>query len=79
MNGVCRLLIIIFFFPLVGAFYRSSSIIFLIPVSYTHLVVYAVMDDTIKTEEDIEKYLGVSVLAKVPDRKMCIRDSCSHR
>ena len=33
------------------------------------IVVYAVMDDTIKTEEDIEKYLGVSVLAKVPDRK----------
>ena len=33
------------------------------------VVVYAVMDDTIKTEEDIEKYLGVSVLAKVPDRK----------
>ena len=28
-----------------------------------------IMDDTIKTEEDIEKYLGVSVLAKVPDRK----------
>ena len=27
------------------------------------------MDDTIKTEEDIEKYLGVTVLAKVPDRK----------
>ena len=35
------------------------------------VVVYAVMDDTIKTEEDIEKYLGVSVLAKVPDRKDC--------
>lgn len=33
------------------------------------IVVYAVMDDTIKTEEDIEKYLGVSVLAKVPNRK----------
>lgn len=33
------------------------------------IVVYAVMDDTIKTEEDIEKYLGVSVLAKVPDRR----------
>lgn len=33
------------------------------------VVVYAIMDDTIKTEEDIEKYLGVSVLAKVPDRK----------
>ena len=27
------------------------------------------LDDTIKTEEDIEKYLGISVLAKVPDRK----------
>lgn len=36
------------------------------------IVVYAVMDDTIKTEEDIEKYLGVSVLAKVPDRKAYI-------
>ena len=33
------------------------------------VVVCAVMDDTIKTEEDIEKYLGVSVLAKVPDRR----------
>ena len=33
------------------------------------VVVYTIMDDTIKTEEDIEKYLGVSVLAKVPDRK----------
>ena len=27
------------------------------------------LDDTIKTEEDIEKYLGISVLAMVPDRK----------
>ena len=33
------------------------------------VVIFAVMDDTIKTEEDIEKYLGVSVLAKLPDRK----------
>lgn len=33
------------------------------------VAVFAVMDDTIKTEEDIEKYLGVVVLAKVPDRK----------
>lgn len=33
------------------------------------VVIFAVMDDTIKTEEDIEKYLGISVLAKVPDRK----------
>ena len=33
------------------------------------ITVLYLMDDTIKTEEDIEKYLGVSVLAKVPDRK----------
>ena len=33
------------------------------------VVVLTIMDDTIKTEEDIEKYLGISVLAKVPDRK----------
>ena len=33
------------------------------------VVILAVMDDTIKTEEHIEKYLGISVLAKVPDRK----------
>lgn len=26
-----------------------------------------IMDDTIKTEEDVEKYLGMSVLASVPD------------
>lgn len=33
------------------------------------VTVFAVMDDTMKTEEDVEKYLGVSVLAKIPDRK----------
>ena len=33
------------------------------------ITVLYLMDDTIKTEEDIEKYLGVSVLAKVPDRR----------
>ena len=27
------------------------------------------MDTSIKTEEDIEKYLGLSTLAMVPDRK----------
>lgn len=32
-------------------------------------VVIAIMDDTIKTEEDIEKYLGLSTLTSVPDRK----------
>lgn len=30
-----------------------------------------ITDDTLKTEEDIEKYLGISVLAKIPDRKDC--------
>ena len=28
-----------------------------------------VMDDSIKSEEDVEKYLGIPVLASVPDRK----------
>ncbi len=32
-------------------------------------VLYVVMDDTIKTEEDIEKYLQLPTLASVPDRK----------
>ena len=27
------------------------------------------MDDTVKSEEDIEKYLGIPTLASVPDRK----------
>lgn len=33
------------------------------------VVVRQLLDDTIKDEEDIEKYLGLSVLASVPDRK----------
>lgn len=33
------------------------------------IVVRTVMDTSIKTEEDIEKYLGLSTLAMVPDRK----------
>lgn len=33
------------------------------------IIVYAIMDDTLKTEEDIVKYLDTSVLAVVPDRK----------
>ena len=28
-----------------------------------------VMNDSIKTEDDIEKYLGISTLAVIPDRK----------
>lgn len=33
------------------------------------IVVRTIMDTSIKTEEDIEKYLGLSTLAMVPDRK----------
>lgn len=33
------------------------------------ITVMTLMDDTIKTEEDIEKYLGIPTLASVPDRK----------
>ena len=33
------------------------------------VVLQAVLDDTIKSEEDIEKYLGLSTLSCVPDRK----------
>lgn len=33
------------------------------------LVLQTILDDTIKSEEDIEKYLGLSTLSSVPDRK----------
>lgn len=33
------------------------------------ITVFTIMDDTLKSEEDITKYLGISVLASVPDRK----------
>ena len=33
------------------------------------VVVVTIMNDSIKTEDDIEKYLGLSTLAVVPDRK----------
>lgn len=33
------------------------------------VVLRAVLDDTIKSEEDIEKYLGIPTLSAVPDRK----------
>lgn len=33
------------------------------------VVLQSLMDDTIKTEEDIEKYLGLSTLSVIPDRK----------
>ena len=33
------------------------------------VIVLAVMNDTIKSEDDITRYLGISTLAAVPDRK----------
>ena len=38
-------------------------------VSCGIITVLTVMDDTIKSEEDIEYYLGIPTLASVPDRK----------
>ena len=31
------------------------------------LIVFELLNDTIKTEEDVEKYLGITVLASLPD------------
>ena len=39
------------------------------------IVVRTIMDDTIKSEEDIEKYLGLSTLSVIPDRKDYINGS----
>lgn len=39
------------------------------------VIVRAILDDTIKNEEDIEKYLGIPTLSVVPDRKDFIGDS----
>ena len=33
------------------------------------VVLITLIDDTIKTEDDIERYLGISTLANIPDRK----------
>ena len=40
-----------------------------IVISCGVVTLYTVMDDTVKSEEDIEKYLGIPTLASVPDRK----------
>ena len=39
------------------------------------IVIRTIMDDTIKSEEDIEKYLGLSTLSVIPDRKDYINGS----
>ena len=33
------------------------------------IILLTLMDDTIKSEDDIEKYLGLTTLASIPDRK----------
>ncbi len=38
-------------------------------VSAGIIILMTVMDDTLKSEDDIERYLGMSTLASVPDRK----------
>ena len=39
------------------------------------VIVRALMDDSICAEEDIEKYLGISTLSVIPDRKDYINGS----
>lgn len=39
------------------------------------VTVRTIMDDTIKSEEDIERYLGIPMFAKIPDRKDYISGS----
>lgn len=45
------------------------GLLFGIFASAAVIAVYVVMDDSLKTEDDIIKYLDTSVLASVPDRK----------
>ena len=33
------------------------------------VILMTIMDDTLKSEDDIERYLGISTLASIPDRK----------
>ena len=41
------------------------------------IILMTLMDDTLKTEDDIERYLGIPNLATVPDRKDYISESHS--
>lgn len=43
------------------------------------VVLMTIMDDTIKTEEDVERYLGLTTLASVPDRRDFISDKNGKR
>nr|WP_294677807.1 Wzz/FepE/Etk N-terminal domain-containing protein [uncultured Blautia sp.] len=52
----------------------AIGILFGMVVCCAIITVLTIMDDTIKTEDDINKYLGISVLASVPDRKDYINE-----
>ena len=43
------------------------------------VVLMTLMDDSIKSEDDIEKYLGLSTLAIIPDRKDYISGKTDNR
>ena len=56
---------------MVGAlagFVLSAGVIILLTLMGV-LIVRMLMDTTIKSEDDIEKYLGLTTLATIPDRK----------
>lgn len=38
------------------------------------MILFAIMNDSIKTEDDIERALGIPTLAVIPDRKDYIDD-----
>ena len=52
----------------------AIGVLFGMVVCCAIITVLTIMDDTIKTEDDINKYLGISVLASVPDRKDYINE-----
>ena len=43
------------------------------------IVLRTIMNDTIRSEDDIEKYLGIPTLAVIPDRKDYISDRSSKK
>ena len=43
------------------------------------IVLMTILNDTIKSEDDIEKYLGIPTLANIPDRKDYISGKASKK
>lgn len=52
----------------------AIGIILGLVISCGIVTLHMLLDDTIKSEEDIEKYLGIPTLASVPDRKDFINE-----